>query len=1055
MTLAYPPLLLLLVSGSMVAQQMSHPVMASRDDSFSAPRPAIVQAETLNVLAVMVQFQPDGDTRTTGDGRFDLSAPVNPVLDASPRDRAYFESHLAFAASYYAKASKGKLVLRSTVVDQVITLPSTMAAYSPPRNALNTAVGNLAVESWRAVDSLGLVPDFSRYDCFVVFHAGTGRDIDLVNTLGYDPTPFDIPSLYLGIKAFRSFYGQDYPGIPVNGGSYHITTSVVLPETESRFLPGLTGDVLLELSINGLLCSSIGNHLGLPDLFNTRTGSSGIGRFGLMDGQAIFSFAGTFPPEPSAWEKYWLGWIQPVTLEAGTHNITLPAVGMADTVYRLPVSAQEYFLVENRNRDPQRNGQTVTYVYNGISTTRTFLQDTTDFNAFNLTALAGVVTDVEDPDWSLPGGRSQDGTFYDGGVLIWHIDEAVIARGLTGDGVNADPLLRGVDVEEADGSQDIGQSYGFLSPGSGSEEGTPLDYWYEGNTAPVYRNEFSATSHPDAMSNNGARSHVSIGTFSARGPRMTAVATVGDDVILPLPGFPRRMSSPLADNALAVDPLTFPGRPSLILTTRSGLYAWDPAGLPALPGGGASGRMSVVSGGSLLGASMFDREGDGTVELLHWERPSSGPQGDALHCYTTRDENSDSLADELFLYQSAVAFTSLPSVGDSLIAVGLGGNRALVLNLAGRGVDSSLVNTDAAPAPITGVAVLPHDRTFCFLSASGTVSIVRYAGGSAAIQAERRLGVPVAGAPVIGRFGGSWGNGLRIALVTTGGSVFVLDSLLNTMAGFPVETAPGVSTGPALGDLDADGTLEIVVASGSRIHALNLAGASLDYFPVTAPGAASFTSNPVIGDLDADGLPEVVAVTREGLVVSYDGHGRLTPGFPLQAGTGTQAVTIAAVLGDLVQSVDIVLSVASSDTSALCSWRTGVKAGPIPAGLLPSWGQYQGDARHSGLAPVPSAGAPRADGFFPAERAYNWPNPVYNGSTFIRYFVRDNATVSIRIFDLAGDLVTEFAGPGVGGVDNEVEWRTGDIQSGVYLARIEASGQGESGTAVVKVAVVK
>jgi len=149
------------------------------------------------------------------------------------------------------------------------------------------------------------------------------------------------------------------------------------------------------------------------------------------------------------------------------------------------------------------------------------------------------------------------------------------------------------------------------------------------------------------------------------------------------------------------------------------------------------------------------------------------------------------------------------------------------------------------------------------------------------------------------------------------------------------------------------------------------------------------------------------------------------------------------------------LSVASSDTSALCSWRTGVKAGPIPAGLLPSWGQYQGDARHSGLAPVPSAGAPRADGFFPAERAYNWPNPVYNGSTFIRYFVRDNATVSIRIFDLAGDLVTEFAGPGVGGVDNEVEWRTGDIQSGVYLARIEASGQGESGTAVVKVAVVK
>jgi hypothetical protein len=1055
MTLTYPPLLLLLLSGSMVAQQMSHPVMASRDDLFSAPRPAIVQAETLDVLAVMVQFQEDSDSRTTGNGRFDLSAPVDPVLDAPPRDRSYFENHLAFAASYYAKSSKDKLTLRFTVLDQVITLPSTMSAYSPPRNASNIAVANLAVDTWTRVDSLGLVPDFSGYRCFVVFHAGTGRDIDLVNTLGYDPTPFDIPSLYFGLESFRSFYGQDYAGIPVNGGAFHITNSVVLPETESRFLPGLSGDVLLELSINGLLCASIGNHLGLPDLFDTQTGRSGIGRFGLMDGQAIFSFAGTFPPEPSAWEKYWLGWIQPLTLERGTHDIALPAVGMADTVYRLPISVQEYYLVENRNRDPQRNGQTVTFVYNGNTVTRTFLRDTTDFNAFNVSALAGVVTSVEDPDWSLPGGRSADGTFFDGGALIWHIDEAVIARGIASGGVNADPLRRGVDVEEADGSQDIGQEYGFLSPGSGSEEGTPLDYWYEGNSSTVYNNEFSSSSHPNSSSNSGAQSHITVSNFSERGPRMTAAVTVGDDRILPAQGFPRQVPSPLAAVSLAAQPLLFAAQPSLILSTGSGVFAWDFLGLPALPGGKTSGRMTSLAGRAVLGASALDLNLDGTGELLQWERPEPGPPGDVLRAFTTRDTDGDSLADEIFSYAAGTLFTTLPVVGDSLIAIGMEGGRALVLDFAGRGIDSSLVNTDPTASAIAGVAVIPSARTFGFLSASGTISVVSYQSGSAAIRAERRMGTVMAGSPALGRFGGIWGDALRVVLVTPGGTLFVLDSLLQSVPGFPVETAPGVSTGPALADLDGDGALDIIVVSESGIHAVNLAGASLDYFPVPVPGSHRFTSNPVVGDLDADGHPEVIAVTGDGLVLAYDGRGRMAPGFPLQAGTGTQTVAIWGVLGDLVQSLEVYLSVASSDTSAVSSWRTGGTAGPIPAGFTPTWGQYQADARHSGFGVSLSTGRPLSEEFFPGARAYNWPNPVYNGRTFIRYYVKEHATVAIRIFDLAGDLVTEFPGPGIGGVDNEVEWDVSGVQSGVYLARIEASGQGGSGVAVVKVAVVK
>ena len=119
------------------------------------------------------------------------------------------------------------------------------------------------------------------------------------------------------------------------------------------------------------------------------------------------------------------------------------------------------------------------------------------------------------------------------------------------------------------------------------------------------------------------------------------------------------------------------------------------------------------------------------------------------------------------------------------------------------------------------------------------------------------------------------------------------------------------------------------------------------------------------------------------------------------------------------------------------------------------WPMFRHDAQHTGLATEPLTGTPISADFFPKDRAYNWPNPVYDGKTYIRYFIKESANVKIKILDLAGDLVTEFAAPGIGGVDNEVEWNVSGVQSGVYLARIEANSGGNSAIAVVKVAVVK
>jgi hypothetical protein len=100
-------------------------------------------------------------------------------------------------------------------------------------------------------------------------------------------------------------------------------------------------------------------------------------------------------------------------------------------------------------------------------------------------------------------------------------------------------------------------------------------------------------------------------------------------------------------------------------------------------------------------------------------------------------------------------------------------------------------------------------------------------------------------------------------------------------------------------------------------------------------------------------------------------------------------------------------------------------------------------------------GTPISSAFFPEDRVYNWPNPVYDNKTAIRFYVAQDAQVSIRIFDLAGDLVSELSGSARGGIDNEISWDVSDIQSGVYFARVEASASGGNGNAVIKIAVVK
>lgn len=1019
-------LLFLTASHTVVASQgiprkMSHPFRAAGE-----PLPARSTAsfsefpDTLKILALMVQFQSDNDPLTTGNGQFDLSTAPQRIIDAPPRDSSYFADHLLFAKNYFSKASKGKQNISTTLLGGVVTLSQQMKEYAPLNS--NLPLAQLIQEAWSRADSAYPSFPFQDYDLFVIFHAGSGKDIDLQSTLGYDPTPYDIPSLYFNLNSLKNIFGPNYAGVQLkNHPAFFITNSVILPETENRMLPSSTGgDFLYQLGINGLVVANIASHLGLPDLFDTKSGGTAIGRFGLMDGQAIFSFSGLFPPEPCAWEKIYLGWASPITVASGSSSLRAPAVGLyqagEDTLYKVPISAKEYFLVENRNRDAHKDGETLTIRWNGQQFTKTYLQDDDDFNAFNVDSIYGDVIDVDELDWSLPGAVG-----YLGGILIWHIDETVIDNNLATNTINADPTHRGVDLEEADGPQDIGQTYGLLDAGSGNEDGSPIDYWFKSNNSPVYTNEFGETTHPNSLSNSGARSHITVNNFSDAGPIMTLQVNIGDASIALLKIIKRRNIKLNQNDGPFFADIDGSGSKELIYTSGDSIYVLKP-------------------------------------DLTSYLKNATGlfsPFGGKFQPALARNSNSPLSSAKLVCDRdSLIIFLAADSTVDSLSSATVANAKALISTPVGVGFTPSLhyfmgdqkgnldefdgVNTfltdRAGFSPITSLSVTPAQAW----TVSTRDSLINSQNGTAPVRGKNILAIGNA------RIQYSSSPATNFTGIST---VALFDD--NTFSVFDAATLTGANeyhvnanvTGSfAIADVNGDGQEDILIGTDNGLYAYNWNGTPVENFPLKVLDGGKVVGSPIVVGLTGTSSVGIIFGSSNGQIYGYDGNGKALSGFPLQTGGVVSSLAFAGSL----------LAAASTDSS-IYIWKVDhlIDSSKI------LWRGFLADEYHSNYVESVTALTAKSAELLPTSLAYNWPNPVYDKTTNIRYYLSQPATVAIKIFNLAGELVDQFSGPGVGNIDNEVQWNVSKVQSGVYFAQIRANASGVQKSVIIKIAVVK
>jgi hypothetical protein len=141
----------------------------------------------------------------------------------------------------------------------------------------------------------------------------------------------------------------------------------------------------------------------------------------------------------------------------------------------------------------------------------------------------------------------------------------------------------------------------------------------------------------------------------------------------------------------------------------------------------------------------------------------------------------------------------------------------------------------------------------------------------------------------------------EVICVTREGWVWVIGADALPPAGWPIRLGVGCQAAPALADVDGDGLPEIVVGDLlGRVHVLRRDGTYVRGWPVRIPGRADMPAiygGVTAADLDRDGSPEVIVTQASGRVCVFDSDGSVAPGWPVATTPAVDPPNVGAIFG--------------------------------------------------------------------------------------------------------------------------------------------------------------
>ncbi len=252
--------------------------------------------------------------------------------------------------------------------------------------------------------------------------------------------------------AHQSSLGSNYEYVTndqrPDGGYIVVSSYMVCPELDGQ--PNCNTSRICTI---GLYAHEFGHIIGLPDLYDrdeSNGDSEGLGNWCLMAAANYLGDSGDTPGHMSSWCKIQMGWINPVISNSMETNVQIAQLATSPTAIKIwedDYRSSRYFLIENR--------QPVGF------------------------------------DTYLPGN----------GLMIYHINENRTAGFNSFGPNNDDENNKLVDLEAADGDQDLDNNY------NRGDEGDP----FPGTGGNV---NFNDLTNPSSNRNNGYQTGISINNIS-------------------------------------------------------------------------------------------------------------------------------------------------------------------------------------------------------------------------------------------------------------------------------------------------------------------------------------------------------------------------------------------------------------------------------------------------------------------------------------------------------------------------------------------------------------